>query len=35
MNSLSEVELNMLHAEAVKEGSAGENNLWFDGIDAG
>ena len=35
MNTLSEAELNMLHADAVKAGSAGEDNLWFDAIDAG
>jgi len=33
--TLSENELNMLHADAVRAGSAGEGNLWFDAIDAG
>lgn len=32
--TLSEKELNMLHADAVKAGTAGDNNLWFDAIDA-
>merc|ERR1711970_738617 len=32
--TLSEKELNMLHADAVKAGTVGDNNLWFDAIDA-
>jgi len=32
--TLSEKELNMLHADAVMAGSAGKDNLWFEAIDA-
>jgi len=32
--TLSETELNMLHADAVMAGSAGKDNLWFEAIDA-
>ena len=34
-NGLSEAELNILHAEAVLAGNAGEDNMWFNSIDAG
>merc|ERR1719300_1779487 len=33
--TLSEDELNMLHADAVMAGTAGKKNIWFDAIDAG
>jgi len=32
--SLSEDELDVLHDDAVKKGSAGQGNVWFDAIDA-